>query len=238
MKSVISAGSISACGLQDLCAQKRRFQSALFFSRRYQGKNWFKVGVSPPCTWLRCRRATGGTNESISNMGMDVYGRKPTAKVGEYFRNNVWWWRPLAHLCNELAPDICAKCTYWQSNDGDGLDEEGALALAAVLECALADGTIDKFVKENDEYLASLPDEPCKLCDGTGVRTDELAKSAGMVDEVINEPGHPRHGQKGTCNACGGRGHVPPWQTHYCIDAENVREFAAFLGACGGFNIH
>ncbi|QOR55575.1 MAG: hypothetical protein UMS36scaffold28_65 [Phage 59_13] len=28
-------------------------------------------------------------------MGMDVYGVKPKSKQGEYFRNNVWSWRPL-----------------------------------------------------------------------------------------------------------------------------------------------
>ena len=28
-------------------------------------------------------------------MGMDVYGRAPEKEWGEYFRSNVWWWRPL-----------------------------------------------------------------------------------------------------------------------------------------------
>ena len=28
-------------------------------------------------------------------MGMDVYGENPKNEKGEYFRNNVWWWRPL-----------------------------------------------------------------------------------------------------------------------------------------------
>ena len=38
-------------------------------------------------------------------MGMDVIGLKPTSKEGEYFRNNVWWWGPLADYCMEVAPD-------------------------------------------------------------------------------------------------------------------------------------
>ena len=29
-------------------------------------------------------------------MGMDVYGRRPKSERGEYFRNNIWWWHPLA----------------------------------------------------------------------------------------------------------------------------------------------
>ena len=30
-------------------------------------------------------------------MGMDVSGMNPSSETGEYFRNNVWWWR---HLWN------------------------------------------------------------------------------------------------------------------------------------------
>lgn len=55
-------------------------------------------------------------------MGMDVYGNHPTGKTGEYFRNNVWWWRPLAVYCCQVAPDITAHCEHWQSNDSDGLN--------------------------------------------------------------------------------------------------------------------
>jgi hypothetical protein len=39
-------------------------------------------------------------------MGMDVFGKAPTRKVGEYFRSNVWYWHPLWHYCEEIAPDI------------------------------------------------------------------------------------------------------------------------------------
>ena len=31
-------------------------------------------------------------------MGMDVYGLEPRKEKGEYFRNNVWWWRPTLGL--------------------------------------------------------------------------------------------------------------------------------------------
>ena len=170
-------------------------------------------------------------------MGMDVFGRNPTAKEGEYFRNNIWYWRPLANLCQSGAPKICAGCEHWQSNDGDGLDAEAALALAAVLEGLLADGTIARMVADRDRYLAGLPDETCELCDGKGVRTDEIAVNAGMDKQVITEEGHPRCGQTGWCNSCDGRGTKRPFLTHYPCDVENVAEFAAFLKSCGGFSI-
>ena len=67
-------------------------------------------------------------------MGMDVYGKNPSSEIGKYFRNNVWWWRPLAEYAIKTAPEICAPCKYWGSNDGDGLDAAGAVALADALQ--------------------------------------------------------------------------------------------------------
>jgi hypothetical protein len=74
-------------------------------------------------------------------MGMDVYGRNPTSKEGEYFRNNVWWWRPLAEYCMEVAPEIAARCEGWHYNDGDGLNglDSGALAEACNGKSTAAD---------------------------------------------------------------------------------------------------
>lgn len=172
------------------------------------------------------------------DMGMDVYGRQPTTEKGKYFRNNIWWWRPLADMCLVMAPDICAPCTHWQSNDGDGLDADGAKALADVLEQRLKDGTVARYIAERDAYLEALPDEACQLCNGSGVRRDKLAEEAGMLKRVINEPGHPRDGQVGWCNSCDGVGHKRPFETHYPADVENVEEFVGFLKDCGGFDIH
>jgi hypothetical protein len=67
-------------------------------------------------------------------MGMDVYARKPAGPKGKYFRNSVFWWIPRAFYCVDVAPDICAPCKNWESNDGDGLDADGAAALATALQ--------------------------------------------------------------------------------------------------------
>jgi hypothetical protein len=171
-------------------------------------------------------------------MGMDVYGLNSKAEEGKYFRNNVWYWRPLADLCQSLAPDICAACEHWHTNDGDGLDEPGAMALAKVLERQLADGSIARFVAERDKWLEALPDERCALCDGSGVRCDEIGVSHKMPERVINEAGHPRNGKTGWCNACEGKGNIRPFATHYPCTVENVAEFATFLKLSGGFEIH
>lgn len=170
-------------------------------------------------------------------MGMDVHGLEPRSETGSYFRRNVWHWRPLAELVCTMAPDVCAACTHWQSNDGDGLDAESALALASELKAAQADGRIKAYIAIRDALLQALPRVTCRHCEGTGIRSDEIGVKYGMPLEVITEPGHPRHGETGTCNACNGIGSSPAFETHYFLDERDVAEFTAFLEDCGGFVI-
>ena len=83
-------------------------------------------------------------------MGMDVIGLKPTTKEGEYFCNTVWWWRPLADYCIRVAPDIAAQCKHWHSNDGDGLDERNAIALADLLQAEIDSGRCGSYARVRD----------------------------------------------------------------------------------------
>lgn len=123
-------------------------------------------------------------------MGMDVYGKNPTAEVGGYFRASIWGWRPLAKFtefaCWQAdAMDLFNQCEHWWTNDGDGLDAEGASKLADLIDGVLAlksadrDG-VDAYVEIRDGMIAAQPDETCWLCKGSGIRTDELGQKHGM----------------------------------------------------------
>lgn len=70
-------------------------------------------------------------------MGMDVYGKKPTSKEGEYFRANVWSWRPIHHLC-----EVVLKRTLpgWEFNQGEGFDSQA--------ECDQLAGALEKYLKQ------------------------------------------------------------------------------------------
>lgn len=70
-------------------------------------------------------------------MGMDVYGIAPASEAGKYFRNTVWSWRPLATFLCERYPEETAGCSYWQSNDADGLDADTSRKLAERLRADL-----------------------------------------------------------------------------------------------------
>lgn len=159
-------------------------------------------------------------------MGMDVYGKQPTAKGGEYFRNNVWWWRPLAEYACEVAPRETAGCTYWQSNDGEGLDAAGSAALADALQAEIDSGRCAAHALKRKSAIEMMADEPCWLCEGTGTRGAAPALGAG----------DPAHGGI-RCNGCDGRGFVRPDAASYPFSVENVQKFVAFLRASGGFEI-
>ena len=76
-------------------------------------------------------------------------GRNP----GTYFRNNVWWWRPL-WLYVENA--CSAKLTHveWErgtTNDGYEIDTDTAETMADMLEESIENGFLDVWKKGYDK---------------------------------------------------------------------------------------
>lgn len=159
-------------------------------------------------------------------MGMDVYGKKPVSETGKYFRNNVWWWRPLADYCCEVAPKITANCKYWQSNDGDGLNAQDSASLADLLQIEIETGATLIYEKRYISTQEATPNEECFICEATGTRNPP----------PIGGAGNPKtNGIR--CNGCEGTGFVRPYSTQYPFSVENVERFVAFLRDCGGFEI-
>jgi hypothetical protein len=147
-------------------------------------------------------------------MGFDILGRNATSQEGEYFRNNVWWWRPLADY---IVEQCNLDAEGWFDNGGHEVSPEDAQRIALTLDRLLASGEVKKYETEYMRELANLADVQCTICNGSGVRLDEFVQ--------------------GSCNACGGKGHVPPFVKSYPFSEENVREFAQFCRRSGGFTI-
>ena len=80
-------------------------------------------------------------------MGMDVDGIAPTSERGKYFRNNIWWWHGIPDYIADSHPDLYAKCKYWHTNDGDGLQAEDAADLAKRLHADIASGKVAEYAK-------------------------------------------------------------------------------------------
>ena len=193
-------------------------------------------------------------------MGMDVMGKNPKNAKGEYFRNNVWWWRPLWEFCEFVAPELTDMVEYGYSNDGDGLDGDDARKLGNALRKALRKGVAKSYIDERQKWLDSLPISPCAHCEAGGTRkwlrnvvTNETkpAVTYDLMEVMTNEQQH--NGQLPTytyhepetgwvvetkeCNACAGVGGTKSWEHNYPLNEENIREFATFLVNCGGFEI-
>lgn len=157
-------------------------------------------------------------------MGMDVYGKCPQSELGEYFRNNVWWWHPLWDYCYKVASDLISQGVYesGHSNDGSGLNALKSRKLAERLEAEILAGRTLQYQKDYREEVEALPDETCEVCAGTGRRLPP--PQVGPGDQ--------------SCNSCKGKGTTRPIATWYSFSVENVKEFVEFLKDCGGFEIH
>lgn len=164
-------------------------------------------------------------------MGMDVFGNEPTSEAGEYFRNNVWWWRHLWGFCCTVAPDL-TEGVSGQTNDGDGLDGPKAHELAERLQEAVDSGVAADYEAEFKAGIDAMPHEKCEFCDATGIRQDMFADKELTIEQA-KELGRTQ----GWCNGCDGRGTRPPFAASYRFSVENVVEFIGFLRACGGFKI-
>ena len=171
-------------------------------------------------------------------MGMDVIGSNPKSSVGEYFRNNVWYWRPLwEYVCSRVEiPEHYLNAGHF--NDGSEIDEDTALLIADHLFDDLESGAVDHYQDMFDRERASHPMKDCDLCGATGIRTDEVGRAQLMytreLDSTIAKIVGRTHGW---CNGCNGYGKQEPVQMWYHFDTENVREFAQFCAQSGGFAI-
>jgi len=152
-------------------------------------------------------------------MGFDLYGEHPTTESGGYFRNNVWWWRPLWVYVVAVCMDVLTERDAIEGhlNNGHWIHARQAQAIAQRLATLLAAGDVKRYEQDYRARLDKLPLEPCEHCQGTGTRNDQHVK--------------------GQCNACNGRGKGETWATHYPFSVDNVREFADFCAHSGGFRI-
>lgn len=173
-------------------------------------------------------------------MGMDVIGRNPVSEEGEYFRNNVWWWRPLWIYACSIAPEIITRdlAEAGHMNDGMGLNHEQAKQLAFKLNDEIWHGRTAEYARRYQEELAQLPRENCKYCNTTGIRTDEIGISNGMPNQELSPEIQILTGRThGSCNVCRGIGTVENFALSYPFSVENVARFAEFCEKSGGFSI-
>lgn len=106
-------------------------------------------------------------------MGMDVYGKNPLTKDGEYFRASIWAWFPLLDLCDKVGASI----EGWEFNDGRGLTSQESCN-------ELADRLDALEFKSNEVYARKIDDN--SLCvDEKGILLTEQKKKDRLFNGEI-----------------------------------------------------
>lgn len=110
-------------------------------------------------------------NEGLQSKYFDEMTQRENENPGIYFRNNVWWWRPLwAYICDE-CDDILNEedMEEGQSNSGHIISEEKSIAIADRLDNLIDSGAVKK---EEVEHMAMIEqardDNEGKKCSDKG----------------------------------------------------------------------
>jgi len=167
-------------------------------------------------------------------MGFSLIGLKAQNKTGEYFQNNIWWWRPLAEFVLDVYDDFLKieEKKYWQSNDAQKISAKTAISIADRLDSLIKSGTVKRYADKYNEEQNAEPDIDCWICNGTGNREGWVYYKNGerkFTDEWAK--------QCNGCNVCYGTGKIRPFSTYYLFDVENLKIFADFCRYSGGFEI-
>ena len=76
---------------------------------------------------------------------------------GRYFRNNVWWWRPLWDYVCTICDDILDEEDHdnGHSNGGHQIDEKKAIAIAERINLFIENGDAEDYAKERQIALSA-----------------------------------------------------------------------------------
>jgi uncharacterized protein YlaI len=93
-------------------------------------------------------------------MGFDLVGIKAKSEKGEYFRNNVWYWRPLwTYICNECDDILTIKEAEGGTfNDGTKISKAKAEKIAKRIQERIDDGSVDLHKAGYDGTVEQIND--------------------------------------------------------------------------------
>ena len=151
---------------------------------------------------------------------------------GVYFRNNCWWWRPLADFmiahCDWLTQEQKERL---HDNSGFEFSQHEAITIADTLQKKVDDGTANAREEVNRREM-KVAEEWNK---GIHAQQEELEKEVKKEtgDKNIVPRDFPKHIYK-KWDALQGQ---TDYKAHYPFREANVKEFICFLRECGGFHV-
>jgi len=157
---------------------------------------------------------------------------KYQTQSGTYFRNNCWWWRPLAKYVLEFTKVIDKKNQKtWQFNDCSEVDKHHATQIANQLDHLIKSGHTKKYEKTYEhrrEILEGL---------NKGIEK-ELSTFSKSVEKKLNKSDlapndFPEEDKKKWDTIYSKRNS----DASYPFSEKNVKEFSQFCRDSGGFTI-
>ena len=160
------------------------------------------------------------------------YQKFEEENVGFYFRNNVWWWRPLAtYICNIMGDVLTEEeRVRFHDNSGVEISQEKAIMIADTLQLMIKMGGVKTHERlwEADRKKA---EEHNKKLDA---QHKELAK---LVEKKVGKSLAPKDYPKAFKDMWDSIQKENKFQANYPFSEGNVKDFIKFCRASGGFRI-
>ena len=151
---------------------------------------------------------------------------------GVYFRNNCWWWRPLANFiiahCDWLTQEQQARL---HDNSGFEFSQHEAGTIADTLQKKVDDGTAAEREEVNRREMKVAEEWNKGLQKQQDALGEEAKKETG--DKNIVPRDYPKHIYKKWDDLQKQTDHT----AHYPFVEANVKRFITFLRECGGFQV-
>ena len=153
---------------------------------------------------------------------------------GEYFRNNVWWWRPLweytCYYAGELLSDEDKEMGH--SNSGHRINKKKAGYIGIKLLDLVNSGHAKDYEDEHMKKL-EIAKEHNKEIEKASEILQEIVKAKLKSETSIAPCDYPEKEKADWDELQSQRN----WDDSYPFSVENVEEFAHFCMESGGFEI-
>lgn len=192
-------------------------------------------GLNPQTTVKKPERPDNLHDENFSQEERERYFEemdKYESQSGTYFRNNVWWWRPLADYVIRFTKVVSDKdAESWHFNDNHKVNDQDAKMIAQQLEHLISTGHTKKYAEEF-ELLRKKAEKKNQVVE------KELQAFSESVKKKYNQPGwapidFPKKEKQQWDRILQKRNSMG----NYPFNLENVKEFATFCKFSGGFTI-
>ena len=152
---------------------------------------------------------------------------------GTYFRNNVWWWRPLWQFVCEQCQEFLtvADMNGGNSNDGYKITKTKSIKIAKRLSKVLAGTFVDEVDREHSLRAAKAKVDNEQLKEQMDAIHKEVNKN--HVGNSIVPANYPKPYYKKWKKLQDAHN----WDGDYPFDKENIENFAKFCRDSGGFEI-